>query len=255
MILFTLWSKIKAGNLIAEFLIVTLSVTAALAGDKYLAHLSTLEQEEVALKLIHDDLKQNYKQLQWTITKTEREDSVFVNLLRHASKDTALSDSTVNAAFKDFLHFNYFDRTVANVHNYDSKIKNAGKQIIQSDSLSNLLANYYDRKLNNLTLWTDGRYTMVKDMMHLITQEGAYLDHGLPYIHKIKGTVFNEVLDGMTSNIRIMGVVSHQLWHNELYVETLRNTSAIVSDSITAIEGFFLTKGLKYDPFDPEDTW
>ena len=255
MILFTLWSKIKAGNLIAEFLIVTLSVTAALAGDKYLAHLSTLEQEEVALKLIHDDLKQNYKQLQWTITKTEREDSVFVNLLRHAAKDTALSDSTVNAAFKDFIHFFYFDRTVANVHNYDSKIKNAGKQIIQSDSLSIMLANYYDRKLNNLTLWTDGRYTMVKDMIHLITQEGAYLDHGLPYIHKVKGKAFSDVLEGMMSNVRIMGVVSHQLWHNELYVETLRNASAIVSDSITAIEGFFLTKGLKYDPFDPEDTW
>ena len=255
MILFNLWTKIKAGNLIAEFLIVTLSVTAALAGDKYLAHLSTLEQEEVALKLIHDDLKQNYKQLQWTITKTEREDSVFVNLLRHASKDTALSDSTVNAAFKDFIHFFYFDRTVANVHNYDSKIKNAGKQIIQSDSLSIMLANYYDRKLNNLTLWTDGRYTMVKDMIHLITQEGAYLDHGLPYIHKVEGKAFSDVLEGMMSNVRIMGVVSHQLWHNELYVETLRNASAIVSDSITAIEGFFITKGLKYDPFDPEDTW
>ena len=255
MILFNLWTKIKAGNLIAEFLIVTLSVTAALAGDKYLAHLSTLEQEEVALKLIHDDLKQNYKQLQWTITETERENSVFVNLLRHAAKDTALSDSTVNAAFKDFLHFNYFDRTVANVHNYDSKIKNAGKQIIQSDSLSNLLANYYDRKLNNLTLWTDGRYTMVKDMIHLITQEGAYLDHGLPYMHKIKGKAFNEVLDGMTSNVRIMSAVSDQLWYNEMHIESLSYASVIVSDSITAIEGFFINKGLEYDPFDPEDTW
>jgi len=28
-----------------------------------------------------------------------------------------------------------------------------------------------------------------------------------------------------------------------------------VSDSITAIEDFFINKGLKYDPFDPEDTW
>jgi hypothetical protein len=33
-----LWGKLNPTNLIAEFLIVTLSVIAALAGDKYLAH-------------------------------------------------------------------------------------------------------------------------------------------------------------------------------------------------------------------------
>jgi hypothetical protein len=255
MILFNMWRRLKATNLLAEFLIVTLSVIAALAGDKYLTHLSTLEQEEVALKLIHEDLKRNHKAIKWTIKDMEREDSVFVDLLRHAARDTVLSDSTVNAAFKDFIHFTYFDRTVANVHNYDSKVKNAGKQVIQSDSLSYMLANYYDRKLNNLTLWTDARYTTVKDMIHLITQEGGYLDHGLPYIHKIQRKSFNEVLGGMTSNIRIMAAVSDKLWYSEVHKNTLRDTAGFVSDSIKAIEAFFIINNLDYDPFDPEETW
>ncbi len=166
-----------------------------------------------------------------------------------------MSDSTVNAAFKDFIFFNYFDRTVANVHNYDSKVKNAGKQVIQSDSLSYMLANYYDSKLNNLTLWTDARYKVVVDFSRLITQEYGYLDHGLPYIHKIQRKPFNEVLSGMTSNIRIMATVSDQLWYSEGHKNALRNTAGFVSDSIKAIEDFFIINNLDYDPFDPEETW
>ena len=52
-----LWGKLNPTNLIAEFVIVTLSVVVALAGDKYLAHRATLEQEQVALELIHEGLK------------------------------------------------------------------------------------------------------------------------------------------------------------------------------------------------------
>ena len=44
-----LWGKLNPTNLIAEFVIVTLSVIVALAGDKYLAHRATLEQEQKAL--------------------------------------------------------------------------------------------------------------------------------------------------------------------------------------------------------------
>lgn len=251
MIIFNLWSKIKAGNLIAEFLIVTLSVTAALAGDKYLAHLSTLEQEEVALKLIHEDLKRNYNDIQWAITEIEREDSVFVILLRHAAKDTALTDSMVNAGFKDLLHFRYFDRTVANTHNYDSKIKNAGKQVIQSDSLSQVLSTYYDLCLNNLTLWTEGRKDNVFAFSRLMIQESAYLYHGHLFIHQIQGTTVNEVLGEMTSNIRIMGMVSDQLSYNKYHWEALVWTNEKVFSSIKTIEDYLNKNNLNYDHFNP----
>ena len=137
-----LWGKLNPTNLIAEFVIVTLSVVVALAGDKYLAHRAILEQEQKALELIHQDLQNNQKTLNRVISELEREESVFVSLLKHAAGDTILSDSTVNIAFADAEYFHYFDRSTAVTLNYDRKIKNAGKQIIQSDSLQMALGKY-----------------------------------------------------------------------------------------------------------------
>ena len=61
-----LWGKLNPTNLIAEFVIVTLSVIVALAGDKYLAHLATLAHEREALLQIHADIKRDHKMLTWT---------------------------------------------------------------------------------------------------------------------------------------------------------------------------------------------
>ena len=83
-----LWGKLNPANLIAEFVIVTLSVVVALAGDKYLAHRAILAQEQKALELIRKDLQNNQKTLNRVISELEREESVFVSLLKHAAGDT-----------------------------------------------------------------------------------------------------------------------------------------------------------------------
>ncbi len=83
-----LWGKLNPANLIAEFVIVTLSVVVALAGDKYLAHRAILAQEQKALELIRKDLQNNQKTLNRVISELEREESVFVSLLKHAARDT-----------------------------------------------------------------------------------------------------------------------------------------------------------------------
>ena len=114
-----LWGKLNPTNLIAEFVIVTLSVVVALAGDKYLAHRAILEQEQKAVELIRQDLQNNQKTLNRVISELEREESVFVSLLKHAAGDTTLSDSTVNIAFADAEYFCYFDRSTAVTLNYD----------------------------------------------------------------------------------------------------------------------------------------
>jgi len=75
-----LWGKLNPTNLIAEFVIVTLSVIAALAGDKYLAHRATLEHEQKALQLIHQDLKANQKQLNSTTAEKIRYSCHFLNM-------------------------------------------------------------------------------------------------------------------------------------------------------------------------------
>ena len=83
-----LWGKLNPTNLIGEFVSVTLSVVVTLAGDKYLAHRAILEQEQKALELIHQDLQNNQKTLNRVISELEREESVFVSLLKHAAGDT-----------------------------------------------------------------------------------------------------------------------------------------------------------------------
>ena len=130
-----LWGKLNPTNLIAEFVIVTLSVVVALAGDKYLAHRAIFEHEQKALELIYEDLKRYHGQLQAVLVALAKEDTVIVHLLRHAASDTTLNDTSVNAGFKDLYQYHYFDRTVASTVNYDAKIKLTGEQIIQSDTL------------------------------------------------------------------------------------------------------------------------
>ena len=87
-----LWGKLKATNLIAEFIIVTLSVIVALAGDKYLVHRATLEHEQKALELIYEDLKRDHEHLQSVLNSLAKEDTVICLLYTSPSpRDRSLS--------------------------------------------------------------------------------------------------------------------------------------------------------------------
>ena len=250
-----LWGKLNPTNLIAEFVIVTLSVIVALAGDKYLAHRAILEHEQKALELIYEDLKRDHGQLQAVLVALAKEDTVIVHLLRHAASDTTLNDTSVNAGFKDLYQYHYFDRTVASTVNYDAKIKLTGKQIIQSDTLSNKLAQYYDSSLNNLTSWTENRREFAFALDRIISEERGYLDWGSPLIHGVLEKAFHEVLSEMTSNIRIMNAVSLQLNYNKAHAQTLHWVSGIQYQTMDAIEAYFVENDVDYEPFDPEATW
>ena len=250
-----LWGKLNPTNLIAEFVIVTLSVIAALAGDKYLDHRATLEHEQKALQLIHQDLQANQKQLNFTTADMIREDSVFVSLLKHAAGDTTLSDSTVNAAFIDLTFFMYFDRSVAQTANYDSKIKHAGKQVIQSDSLQTALNNYYDSKLNNLAGWTESRMELVFDLSREITKAGLYTDKGQPYIRRIQDKSYSQNISELTSSIRIMGIAADILWHNGHHRANMERTGKTLRSIVELIEAYFEENDVDYEPFDPGATW
>ena len=242
-----LWGKLNPTNLIAEFVIVTLSVVVALAGDKYLAHRATLAHEREALLQIHADIKRDHKMLTWTTAQCAYEDTIATYLLRHGARDTTLQDSTINTLFNKLLHFNYFDRTIASTINYDAKIKNAGRQIISSDSLGLKLGKYYDGSLNNLTLWTQSRRELGNDIISVINQERGYVDNGSKYIHKIQDKSFHKVLDEMTSNIRIMGKVSDFIGFNAGYVKHLRMNLRLQREAIEGIESYFSENGVEYE--------
>ena len=247
-----LWGKLNPTNLIAEFVIVTLSVVVALAGDKYLAHRATLEHEQKALELIYEDLKRDHDHLQAVLVALAKEDTVIVHLLRHAASDTTLNDTSLNAGFKDLYQYHYFDRTVASTVNYDAKIKLTGKQIIQSDTLSNKLAKYYDSGLNNLTMWTENRKEFAFALDRIISEERGYLDWGSPLIHGVLDKTFHEVLSEMTSNIRIMNAVSLQLNYNKAHAQALQWNSGKQYEPMDAIEAYFVENDIAFEPFDPK---
>ena len=251
MLLSNLWGKIKAQNVIAEFLIVTSSVVVALAGDRYFAHQEILDQQETSLKDIYVDLQKDYKQTCSTDVAIKLENKEIILLLRHASRDSVLNDSTINASFLGILHFRYFDRSVANTINYDSKIKYAGKQIIQNDSLSHTLASYYEQTLNNLSLITESRKDYSFNLERIISEESGYLDNGVSFIHGISKKPFSVVLEEMTSNIRIMSQVSGQIGFNQFHRNVLQNTLALQKSSMADIQAFFDDKGIEFEKFNP----
>ena len=181
-----------------------------------------------------------------------KEDTVIVHLLRHAASDTTLNDTSVNAGFKDLYQYHYFDRTVASTVNYDAKIKLTGKQIIQSDTLSNKLAQYYDSALNNLTMWTENRKEFAFALDRIISEERGYLDWGSPLIHGVLDKAFHEVLSEMTSNIRIMNAVSLQLNYNKAHAQTLHWNSQVQHETMDAIEAYFVENDIAFEPFDPK---
>ncbi len=73
-------------------------------------------------------------------------------------------------------------------------------------------------------------------------------------IHKIQEKSFHQVLDEMTSNIRIMGNVSDFLGFNDGFISALRWNSKNQREAIEAIEAYLAENDVDYEPFDPEAT-
>lgn len=157
-----------------EFVAVLLGITGGLWSEKQSEINKTLEQERTALIAIKESLVADSSSITGIIRSIDSEQESTKLFLSHISKDTSLSSEKLNSAVWDLMYFNYLpqDRSV-----YESQIQNAGKKIIQIDSVSQAISSVYDYIYKHL----DKVFMMQYEVMSVPTQKayinaGGYLD-------------------------------------------------------------------------------
>ena len=157
-----------------EIIAVFIGISGGLWSEKQLELNKTLESEHTALISIKKSLVSDSTSVYGIIKSIEKEQKNIDLFLQHISKDTILSVKKLNSIMWDILYFQYLvqDKSI-----YESQIKNAGKKIIQVDSVSAAISTVYDYIYKHL----DNIFLMQKDMMSTKTMEtfteaGGYLD-------------------------------------------------------------------------------
>ena len=157
-----------------EIIAVFIGISGGLWSEKKSELNKILESEKSALVSIKDALISDSTSVYWIIKSIEKEQENTDLFLKHISKDTVLSEKELNNKMWDLAYFQYLvqDKSV-----YESQIKNAGKKIIQVDSVSAAISNVYDYLYKHL----DNVFMMQKDMLstktiEAFTDAGGYMD-------------------------------------------------------------------------------
>ena len=157
-----------------EIIAVFIGISGGLWSEKQIEHRKTLQSENTALVSIRESLVADSTNLYWIVNSIEKEQKNVQTLLKHISNDTLLSLKTLNNTIWDLLYFSYLvqDRSI-----YESLIKNAGKKIIQVDSVSKAISYIYEGTYMHL----DNMFDIQKDMLAIKTydifiESGGYLD-------------------------------------------------------------------------------
>ena len=124
-----------------EIIAVFIGISGGLWSEKQLELNKTLESEHTALISIKKSLVSDSTSVYGIIKSIEKEQKNIDLFLQHISKDTILSVKKLNSIMWDILYFQYLvqDKSI-----YESQIKNAGKKIIQVDSVSAAISTVYD---------------------------------------------------------------------------------------------------------------
>ena len=157
-----------------EIIAVFLGISGGLWSEKQTEFKKTLESEKTALIAIKESLIGDSTSIAGIIKSIDKEQINTNNFLMHLSKDTTLSLNSLNATMWDLMYFSYLpqDKSI-----YESQIKNAGKKIIQVDSVSQAISSVYDHIFKHL----DNVFEMQYKVMAVPTQElfinaGGYMD-------------------------------------------------------------------------------
>jgi len=114
----------------------------------------------------------------------------------HLSNDTTLSLNRLNATIWDMMYFSYLvqDKSI-----YESQIQNAGKKIIQTDSVSQAVSTVYDYTYKHLEKIFKMQYEVLAiKTNNSFLDAGGYMDSKRFSISKSLGfdqkKMFNKVL-------------------------------------------------------------
>ena len=156
-----------------EIIAVFIGISGGLWSEKQSELNKIIKSEETALISIKEALVSDSTSVYWIIKSIEKEQENTDLFLKHISKDTVLSEKELNARMWDLAYFQYLvqDKSI-----YESQIKNAGKKIIQVDSVSATISNVYDYLYKHL----DNIFIMQKELstktVEAFTDAGGYMD-------------------------------------------------------------------------------
>ena len=156
-----------------EIIAVFIGISGGLWSEKQSELNKIIKSEETALISIKEALVSDSTSVYWIIKSIEKEQENTDLFLKHISKDTVLSEEELNTRMWDLAYFQYLvqDKSV-----YESQIKNAGKKIIQVDSVSATISNVYDYLYKHL----DNIFIMQKELstktVEAFTDAGGYMD-------------------------------------------------------------------------------
>ena len=156
-----------------EIIAVFIGISGGLWSEKQSELNKIIKSEETALISIKEALVSDSTSVYWIIKSIEKELENTDLFLKHISKDTVLSEEELNTRMWDLAYFQYLvqDKSI-----YESQIKNAGKKIIQVDSVSATISNVYDYLYKHL----DNIFIMQKELstktVEAFTDAGGYMD-------------------------------------------------------------------------------
>ncbi len=217
-----------------------MGISAGLWAEKQSEVNQTLEREKTALIGIKESLIADSTQITGIIKSIDHEQINTNHFLRHLSKDTTLSLEALNVAVWDLMYFNYLpqDRSI-----YESQIQNAGKRIIQVDSVSEAISSVYDFIYKHL----DKVFMMQFEVLSIPTQKaftssGGYLDTKRFSITKSLNFNQKKMFEKVLSNEQFISQVAIHYDTNFFIREEYNRALRFVRRAINYIDDYLLIK-------------
>ena len=222
-----------------EIIAVFIGISGGLWSEKQSELNKIIKSEETALISIKDALVSDSTSVYWIIKSIEKEQENTDLFLKHISKDTVLSEKELNTRMWDLAYFQYLvqDKSI-----YESQIKNAGKKIVQVDSVSAAISNVYDYLYKHL----DNIFIMQKELstktVEAFTDAGGYMDSKRFSITNSLNIDQSAMFSSSFQNLKFISQLTFHYDTNFFIKRQYERGLKIISSAIESIETYLDSK-------------
>ena len=222
-----------------EIIAVFIGISGGLWSEKQSELNKIIKSEETALISIKEALVSDSTSVYWIIKSIEKEQENTDLFLKHISKDTVLSEKELNARMWDLAYFQYLvqDKSI-----YESQIKNAGKKIVQVDSVSAAISNVYDYLYKHL----DNIFIIQKELstktVEAFTDAGGYMDSKRFSITNSLNIDQSAMFSSSFQNLKFISQLTFHYDTNFFIKRQYERGLKIISSAIESIETYLDSK-------------
>ena len=222
-----------------EIIAVFIGISGGLWSEKQSELNKIIKSEETALISIKEALVSDSTSVYWIIKSIEKEQENTDLFLKHISKDTVLSEKELNTRMWDLAYFQYLvqDKSI-----YESQIKNAGKKIVQVDSVSAAISNVYDYLYKHL----DNIFIMQKELstktVEAFTDAGGYMDSKRFSITNSLNIDQSAMFSSSFQNLKFISQLTFHYDTNFFIKRQYERGLKIISSAIESIETYLDSK-------------